>query len=135
MAIKKIEFDSVNRSEIIKEYLSYLIINKLTRGSSLYLVEHYDAWFEENLSGNLVLHIKMALFKKTLADVISESIDNSDMRTEGSLTKIGYYMTSQLFIKLLKCVEFLHNHNPPIIHRDLKPDNILIRLDSSMRGK
>ncbi|CAG2175729.1 unnamed protein product, partial [Oppiella nova] len=28
--------------------------------------------------------------------------------------------------KILECVQYLHELNPPVIHRDLKPDNILL---------
>ncbi len=34
------------------------------------------------------------------------------------------YISSQLFIEILECVQYSYKEN--IIHRDLKPDNILI---------
>ncbi len=37
---------------------------------------------------------------------------------------LGYYISSELFIELLECVDYLHRQK--IIHRDLKPSNILI---------
>jgi serine/threonine protein kinase len=40
------------------------------------------------------------------------------------LTPLGYYISSEIFIELLECVNYLHKHN--IIHRDLKSSNILI---------
>jgi serine/threonine-protein kinase len=46
-----------------------------------------------------------------------------------SLTSIGYFISSQLFIEILESVDFLHKQNKPIIHRDLKPDNILLKKD------
>jgi serine/threonine protein kinase len=45
---------------------------------------------------------------------------------ESVLTLLGYYISCQLFIEVLKGVRYLHKQKPPIIHRDIKPLNILI---------
>ncbi len=96
----------------------------------------FDVWIEENYlmndqnselsSGHKVfdkqntylLHIQMELCLKTMKEIIKEELKNL------LLTPLGYYISSELFIELLECVQYLHKQN--IIHRDLKPENILI---------
>jgi serine/threonine protein kinase len=50
------------------------------------------------------------------------------LKSTESLTAIGYYIASQIFIQILKGVNHLHKQNPPLIHRDLKPANILLKV-------
>ena len=50
-AIKRIEFTSVDKNEIIREYLNYLIITK-DFSENKYLVKHLNAWFEESVVSN-----------------------------------------------------------------------------------
>ncbi len=50
------------------------------------------------------------------------------MKNNGTLTKVGYYIASQIFIQILEGVNYLHKKNPPLIHRDLKPANILLKI-------
>jgi hypothetical protein len=133
-AIKKIEFTSVVKNEIIREslireYLNYLIISR-DYSENKYLVKHLYAWFEESDNPNesgISLFIQMELCDKTLEDVINELTNNSILKTTKSLTTIGYYIASQVFIEILEGVNYLHKQNPPLIHRDLKPANILLR--------
>jgi len=73
----------------------------------------------------------MELCYKTLRDVINEINQNIEMKSNETLTPIGYYIASQLFIEILESVDFLHKQNPPIIHRDLKPENILLKKESN----
>jgi serine/threonine protein kinase len=61
-AIKIIEFTLVDKNEIISEYLNYLIVRNYFINE--YSVEHFDAWFEENVASNksgISLYIKMEL--------------------------------------------------------------------------
>jgi serine/threonine protein kinase len=69
----------------------------------------------------------MELCDKTLKDVIEEIESNNSMKSNETLTPIGYYIVSELFIELLESVDFLHKQKPPIIYRDLKPENILFK--------
>jgi serine/threonine protein kinase len=46
---------------------------------------------------------------------------------------LSYYISSELFIEILECVQYLHKQNPLIIHRDLKPENTLI--SEGMNGR
>jgi serine/threonine protein kinase len=128
-AIKRIESTSVDKNEIIRLYLNYKIITK-DYSENEYLVKHFDAWFEEIVVSNqsgISLYIEMELYDKTLDDVIKELTNDSILKTTESLTTIGYYIASQIFIQILEGVNYLHKQNPPLIHRDLKPANILFK--------
>ncbi len=132
-AVKRIELKEnlVDKSEMIREYLNYKIITRNYRGNE-YLVEHFDAWFEERVVANqsgISLFIEMELCDQTLDEVIEELKNDSMLKTTESLTTIGYYIASQIFIQILEGVNHLHKENPPIIHRDLKPANILLKRD------
>jgi serine/threonine protein kinase len=128
-AIKKIEFFLVDKNEIIREYLNYKIITR-NYSENEYLVEHFVAWFEESVVLNqsgISLYIQMELCDKTLDDVINELKNDSILKTSETLTTIGYFIVSQIFIQILKGADYLHKQNPPLIHRDLKPANILLK--------
>jgi hypothetical protein len=128
-AIKIIEFTSVDKNEMIREFLNYKIITR-KHSKNEYLVEHFDAWFEEKVVSNqsgISLYIRMELCDKTLEDMIEESTNDSILKSTESLTTVGYYISSQIFIQILEGVNYLHKQNPPLIHRDLKPANILLK--------
>jgi alpha-tubulin suppressor-like RCC1 family protein len=130
-AIKRIEFFKVDKNEIIREYLNYKIITR-NYSKNEYLVKHFDAWFEEKVVSNqsgISLYIEMELCDQTLDDVTKEFDKESHFKTSGTLTPVGYYIASQIFIQILKGVNHLHTQNPPLIHRDLKPANILLKKD------
>ncbi len=101
-AIKRINFGLENKSELIKQYLNFSIISRDLYFKNEYLVKHIDAWFEEN-----------------------------EMKTNGTLTPVGYYIASQIFIQILVGVNHLHKQKEPLIHRDLKPANILLKKDEA----
>ncbi|CAG2108012.1 unnamed protein product, partial [Medioppia subpectinata] len=37
-----------------------------------------------------------------------------------------YFISCEILQELLKCLQYLHDMDPPVIHRDLKPENVLI---------
>ncbi|HEY6438133.1 MAG TPA: hypothetical protein VIY47_16195, partial [Ignavibacteriaceae bacterium] len=118
-AIKRIEFTSVDKNEIIREYLNYKILRR-NWFTNEYLVKHFDAWFEESVVSNqsgISLYIEMELCDKTLDDVIEEFDNESHLKTNGMLTKVGYYIASNIFLQVLVGVNHLHKQNPPLIHR------------------
>jgi hypothetical protein len=49
------------------------------------------------------LYIEIELCDKTLKDVIEEIDENIKMKSNETLTPIGYYIASELFIEILKC--------------------------------
>ncbi len=112
-AIKRIEFTSVDKNEIIREYLNYRIITR-NCSEKEYLVAHFDAWLQESLVSNqsgISLYIQMELCDKTLDDVIKEFDKESHLKTNGTLTTVGYYIASQIFIEILEGVNYLHKQN------------------------
>jgi serine/threonine protein kinase len=74
-----------------------------------------------------LLHIQMQFCSKTLKELMIE------LNIFQSLNTINFYILFQLFVELLKCLNFLLSLNLPIIHRDLKPKNILIT--NGMNGR
>jgi hypothetical protein len=53
----------------------------------------------------------MELCDKTLDDVIKEFDKESHLKTNGTLTTVGYYIASQIFIEILEGVNYLHKQN------------------------
>jgi hypothetical protein len=139
-AIKRIKFTSmkdektaVDKDEIIREYHNYKIITR-NCSKNEYLVKHFDAWFEESVVSDqsvITLFIQMELCDITLKNVIEELTNDSILKNTESLTKIDYYIVSQIFIQILEGVNHLHKQTPSLIHRDLKPDNILLKKDEA----
>jgi alpha-tubulin suppressor-like RCC1 family protein len=129
-AIKKVPLSESQKEIISKESK---IIAKLR---DFYVVQCFDVWIEENYYLNNdnsglssehklfdkqntpLLHIQMELCFKTMKQIINEELNKL------LNTPLGYYISSELFIELLECVNYLHKQY--IIHRDLKPENILI---------
>jgi serine/threonine protein kinase len=129
-AIKRIELSPlVDINEIIREFLNFFIINRDVKYvSNDYLVEHIDAWFEKNVPNQSEishLYILMELCDKTLEDMIDELDKELHLKTNGTLTTVGYYIKSNIFLQILEGVNYLHKRN--VIHRDLKPANILLK--------
>jgi hypothetical protein len=125
-AIKRIELSPlVDINEIIREYLNFFTMRRGIKYD--YLVEHFDAWFEENVpnQSEISLYIRMELCDKTLEDVINEFDKELHLKTNGTLTTVGYYIASNIFLQILEGVNRLHTRN--LIHRDLKPANILLK--------
>jgi len=92
-------------------------------------------WFEHNcieIKGKkencLIYYIQMDLCDITLGDLFKEFDSDCIFKVNNQLTKIGYYIASQIFIEILNGVRYLNILN--IIHRDLKPDNILLQKES-----
>jgi serine/threonine protein kinase len=104
----------VGKDEIIREYLNYRIMTT-NYSENEYLVKHLDAWFEENQSA-ISLYIEMELCDKTLDDVIKEFDKDSHLKSNATLTPVGYYIANQIFIQILEGVNYLHTRNPPLIH-------------------
>jgi serine/threonine protein kinase len=95
---------------------------------SQYVVKHRYSWLENNRTNDMIiLYIQMELCDKTLHQLMNEINSDSNVKLKENLTQIGYYITSQLFIEILECVQYLHKNQ--IIHRDLNPYNIMITMN------
>ena len=94
-----------------------------------YFVEYIDSWFEfDNY-----LYIQMEFCDQSLRDFIKLK-DKLENKSESEIA-FNYYISSELFVELIECVQYLHELKPPIIHRDLKPHNILIKYKNSNKGR
>jgi hypothetical protein len=103
-AINRIELStSVDKNEIITEYLNYKIITK-NYFKNEYLAKHFYAWFEESVSNHsgISLYTEMELCDKTLKKVINEFNDESHLKTNGMLAIVGYYIASKVFLQILE---------------------------------
>ncbi len=73
------------------------------------MVEHYFAWLENSTTDDSIyLFIRMELCDKTLQQIMHEINSDSNFKVNGTLTLMGYYISSQIFIEILKCVQYLH---------------------------
>ncbi len=116
--------------------MNYFIISEDHYFKTNSLVKHFDAWFEESVDikiPKISLFIEMELCDKTLEDIIDEFDKDLLFKNKELLTTTGYFVASQIFIEILKGVNYLHKQNPPLIHRDLKPANILF-LECKTKG-
>lgn len=76
---------------------------------------------------NIILHIQMELCDRNLKLIIFEVKSHFTYKDGKTLTTVGYYVLSQLFIEMLESVKYLHENK--IIHRDLNPCNIILKKD------
>ncbi len=82
--------------------------------------------FEKSKSRIETLYIQMEFCNNSLKEIIQTlriefNYDNLEI-----LTRINYYIASELLIEILECLDYLHRKDPPLIHSGLKPSNILI---------
>jgi serine/threonine protein kinase len=123
-AVKKTPIDEKSTERILKEP------EFLFKLKSQFIVKLEDFWIEDinthNNSKGSLLSILMELCPMTMKEAIEKLNQELHRKEDEMMTPLGYYISSELFIETLECVDFLHKQNPPLIHRDLKPTNILI---------
>jgi serine/threonine protein kinase len=122
---KELELLSKCESDFVVKYITSWVQNN-------YMLSDFDnhrnssnqtiSWGHRILDPNrdILLHIQMEFCSKTLKDIINllNNFETSNV--------INFYISSELFIELCECINYLHKQKPPIIHRDLKPENILV---------
>jgi serine/threonine protein kinase len=127
-AIKKIPV--MDENESFKELINSFIISKL---NSPLITRYHDVWYENEYDFwkgiskkhfNTLIYIQMDFCDKTLREIQNEINEDLRLYINRTLTLLGYFITSEIFIEILKGVHYLHERQ--IIHRDLKPDNILL---------
>jgi serine/threonine protein kinase len=66
---------------------------------------------------------------------LSEAIDKLNEEFNSN-TSLRYYISSELFIELLECVQYLHKQNPPLIHCSIDAKNTQnIKITSNYFGR
>ncbi len=131
-AVKIIEIESENKNEIIKEFMNYSLIHELRLRNEC-LVKCIQIWCEEssNFQNLVTVYIQMELCDKTLDDFVQEIDLDSNLKLNGVLTTIGYYIASEIFIEILEGVHYLHRKlGRCLVHGGLKPSNILLKMHS-----
>jgi serine/threonine protein kinase len=114
----------------LKEFKNYSVVNSL---KNEFVITHYKAWFENHETRDkLKLFIQMEICDRTLQQVIDEIETNSKLSKNETLTSMGYYLASELFIEILESMDYLHRQN--IIHIDLKALNILLIKDINKKN-
>jgi serine/threonine protein kinase len=75
----------------------------------------------------------MELCFNNLRVVLQQKQKDFERESSEIMTRMEYFISSELFKEILESVDYLHKLKPPIIHRDLKPSNILITNGSNGR--
>ncbi len=126
--VKKITLYLENNLENLFQTLGfYDSISKLKNKN---IVSTEDFWFEKDVRFNEKLinfYILMELCQLNLDCFINQL----EMAPFSSYLK--YYLSSVIFIQLLRGVDYFHKQYPQIIHRDLNPYNILLKLEVNNR--
>jgi hypothetical protein len=97
-AIKIIKEKANVEKEFFKEFTNFFFIKNI---ESEYFIKHFDAWFEINTDRKLTFYIEMELCDTTLRKLFDEISNDSILKKGDSLTSIGYYIASELFIEIL----------------------------------
>jgi serine/threonine protein kinase len=144
-AIKRIALNKVELEKAFKE------LNLMKELKSCYVVEYIDSWteintlkFEKYSKTNsssdkslelhpvfdprkpILLHIQMEFCSQTMKEFM-QTLLQLFLENDSKITKKwSYFISCELLIEIIECVDYLHKQNPPIIHRDLKPENILV---------
>jgi serine/threonine protein kinase len=69
----------------------------------------------------------MELCDTTLETVINQILNDSYICENNTLTLLGFYITSYIFVEILEDVNHLHKQKPQILHCDLHSKYILFK--------
>ena len=76
----------------------------------------------------------MELCSENLQNIIQQKPEIFGRKESEPMKPIEYFISCQIFKKVLECVQYLHESNPPVIHRNLKMENVLV-LDIPRNGR
>jgi hypothetical protein len=131
-AMKKIEFTYEKMTSLLKEVQIFNTFSE-TVPLNTNIVRLHDIWLENNRvlkNGNkngLILYIVMELCDVTLETVINQMLNDRYICENNTLTLLGFYIASRIFVEILEGVNRLHKHQ--IFHCDLHSENILLKKD------
>ncbi len=124
-AIKKIILSEEQKKSICEESKNILKLN------DKFVVQCFDIWIEKTTNTSYVLCIQL----ESCYCSLSEAIDKLN-KEFNSNTSLRYYISSELFIELLECVQYLHKQNPPLIHCSIDAKNTQnIKITSNYFGR
>jgi alpha-tubulin suppressor-like RCC1 family protein len=116
-AIKKILSSKEQRKNICEESKNILKINQK------FIVQCFDVWIGKSKTTSFVLYVKLESCYCSLSEAIDKL--NKEFDSE-KISSLRYYISSELFIELLECVQYLHKQNPPLIHCSIDAQNLKI---------
>jgi serine/threonine protein kinase len=125
-------FTSEKEENLLKEVQNFNAIESKFVSN---VVSFFDLWLQDNCvsvndsTNGLTLYIQMELCDIALETVIEQIRDDSFIHENNTLTLLGYYITSYIFVEILKGVNGLHTQKPQILHCDLHSGNILLKKD------
>jgi len=118
-----------------------------------YIVQYKTMWFEyiqtsisiSNGSSNSIIfdslnnippvfppiNIQMEFCEMTLKEVLNLINLELNQNENQNLNLLGLHIRCQLFLEIVRGVNYLHSQKPPIIHRDLKLINVLFHNGSN----
>ena len=113
-----------NSFSVIQDYKALREVMIISRLKSDGVVRYYNSWSEDDS-----LFIQMEYCCDNLKNILETKPSVFGGKpNEESMQSLEYYISCQLFIEILRCVQCIHELNPPVIHRDLKPANILFTM-------
>jgi hypothetical protein len=131
-AINKIEFTSEKETKLLKEVQIFNTIDKKLRPNTVWF---FDLSLKNNCvpmnanKNGLILYILMELCDTTLENVINQILNDCYIYENNTFTLLGFYITSYIFVEILKGINHLHKQKPQIFHCDLHSKNILIKVN------
>jgi hypothetical protein len=125
-SIKIIEIITDDKNELYRKLRNFRKIQFIVENYSVLRSE--NSWLEiDSFSNKLFLYVQTELFDENLIKFMKDLHKYPILKSSYSLTSLGYYLASNVFIDILNGVYYLHQLIPSLIHKNLKPENILLR--------
>ncbi|XP_054164687.1 cyclin-dependent kinase 2-like [Oppia nitens] len=98
--------------------------NYLLSLKSEFVVNYMDSWLEVD-----TYYIQTELCDYTLRGIMNAKREVFDRQNKSKpMNIIEMFISIELLVEMLDCINYIHRQTPSIIHRDIKPENFLIKL-------